>query len=284
MTADQIKYRLGKGRWVPAAWGVYRHASVQATPLSRVLAVCIAHDVVASRRTAAALHEIDGYRLGRIEVLAPAGAGLVVEGVTVHESTQMDLARPVLRQGIPCTGLARTVLDLAAVVHRKQLDRTIDAVLRDRRLRPADLHRVLAAHAVRGRPGCAAFRAALASRLGDDPVPLSEWSRMVEDLLVASGIARPRLEYRILGLDGSFIAQVDLAYPASRVAIELDSVRHHLDRESFKADARRRNRIVLSGWNVLTFTWDDYSGRPAALCSIVAAALNSAAESNFLDL
>ena len=272
MTRDQIKYRLGAGAWVAAARGVYRHAAVASTPLSNLLAVCIAHDALASHRSAAALHGIDGYRLGRIEVIVPAGRSLELKGVTVHESTQMDLARPVYRQEILCTGLARTVLDLAAVVTGTELDRTIDALLRERRLRPSDLFAVLASHARRGRRGCGALRVALEARLGEDPVPLSEWSRMVERMLVDFGLPRPRLEHRICRSDGSLVAQVDLAYPASRVAIELDSVRWHHNRTSFVEDRRRRNRVMLAGWNVLTFTWDDYSDRAADLCDQVASA------------
>ena len=272
MTGYQIRHRLDTGRWVGAARGVYRHAAVDPTPLSQLLAVCLAHDVLASHRSAAALHSIDGYGLGRIEVLVPAGTGLVLDGITVHESAQMDLTRPVVRQGVPVTGLDRTILDLAGVVTRKRLDRTIDAVLRDRQLRPSDLYAVLASHARRGRNGCAALRAALDDRLGDDAVPLSEWSRMVECLLVEHGFPRPRLEYRICRADGSLIAQVDLAYPDRRVAIELDSVRWHHNRRSFVEDRRRRNRTMLAGWDVLSFTWDDYINRPTDLCTQVEAA------------
>lgn len=276
MTRDQIKYRLGTGAWVAAARGVYRHAAVTSTPFSKLLAVCMAHDALASHRSAAALHGIDGYRLGRIEVVVPAGRSLELKGVTVHESTQMKLARPVHRQGIWCTGLARTVLDLAATVTSTELDRTIDALLRDRRLRPSDLFAVLASHARRGRRGCGTLRGVLEARLGDDPVPLSEWSRMVERLLVDCGLPRPRLEYRICRSDGSLVAQVDLAYPASRVAIELDSVRWHHNRKSFVEDRRRRNRIMLAGWNVLTFTWDDYIDHAADLCDQVVSACAAA--------
>ena len=276
MTRGQIERRLRTGRWVRAARGVYRHSAVSPTPISRLLSVCLAHDALASHRAAAALHRIDGFRLHRIEVLVPSGRSLAIEGATVYESTQLDLARPVRQQGVPCTGLARTVLDLASVLDRKRLDRTIDAVLRDGQLQFSDLYSVLVAHACRGRPGCAAMRAALEARLGNEPVPLSEWSRMVEDLLIDSGLDRPRLEYRICGGDGALIAQVDLAYPDCRVAIELDSVRWHHNRTSFVEDRRRRNRIMLAGWNVLAFTWDDYINRPDGLCAQVAAACGHA--------
>lgn len=276
LTESQIKYRLRTGKWTTEARGVYRHAAVSPTALSRLLAACLAHNALASHRSAAALFGIDGYTLDRVEIVVPPRRSLAVNGVTVHESTQMKLARRTERRGIPCTGLSRTVLDLAAVVSRKRLDRTIDAVLRDRQLRPSDLYGVLASHARRGRAGCGALRASLEARLGDDPVPLSEWSRMVQDLLVDAGLGPPRLEYRICRADGSLMAQVDLAYPGHRLAIELDSVRYHLNRESFVSDPRRRNRLMVAGWNVLTFTWDDYINRPADLCSTVAATLDSA--------
>ena len=80
------------------------------------------------------------------------------------------------------------------------------------------------------------------------------------------------MEYRICRSDGSLIAQVDLAYPHRRVAIELDSVRWHHNRRSFVEDRRRWNRIMLAGWDVLNFTWDDYRDRPTDLCTQVAAA------------
>ena len=275
MTKAQIDHWVRTGGWTREARGVYRHAAVPSTPLSRLLSACMAHDGLASHQSAAALHRIEGFNLDRVELTVPSGKRPSMAGVRLHQSSQMSLAEPTERQGVPCTGRARTVMDLAAVVTRKRLDRVIDAVLRDGLLRPSDLYAVLAAHAQRGRQGCAALRAVLDDRLGDDPVPLSEWSRMVEDLLVASGLAPPRLEYRICDGAGALLAQVDLAYPAHRVAIELDSVRYHLNRESFVSDPRRRNRLTVAGWRVLTFTWDDYVNRPSALYDAVAAACGS---------
>lgn len=272
ITKDQVERHVRSGRWVREARGVYRHAAVPSTPLSRLLAACMAHDGLASHRSAAAVHETDGFKLDRIELTVPRGKRSSMAGVRLHQSSQMSLTRPIERQGIPCTGLARTVLDLASVISRKRLDRVIDAVLRDGRLRPSDLYGVLAAHARQGRHGCAVLRSVLDDRLGDDPVPLSEWSRMVQDLLMDAGLARPRLEFRVCDRAGALMAQVDLAYPVDRVAIELDSVRYHLNRQSFVADPRRRNRLTVAGWKVLTFTWDDYINRPSGLCDAVSAA------------
>lgn len=275
MTKAQIERRLRTGQWKRAARGVYRHAATEQTRHSRLLTVCLAHNALASHRSAAALHDIDGYSLDRIEVVVAANRSPAVKGAKLHKSAQMELAQPTERRAIPVTGVGRTVLDVAAVVGRKQLDDTIDAVLRNGQLRLWDLYAVLASHARRGRDGCAALRAALDARSGDDRVPLSRWSRMVAEMLVGAGLDQPCFEHSIHADDGEFIAQVDLAYPDRCLAIELDSVRWHHNLRSFDHDRQRRNRLLLAGWDVLNFTWDDYTRRPGQLCATVAEACES---------
>lgn len=270
MTDAQIGWRVRTGQWAGVGRGVYRHTVSPETPLSRLLAVCLACDGVASHRSAAALHGIDGYKLDRIEVLVPWARRPTIKGARLHRTTQMHLAKPVDRHGIPCTWIGRTVLDVASVVNRQYLDHTIDAVLRQGLLRLSDLYAVLVGHSMHGRTGCGPFRDALAERWGDEKVPLSAWSRMVSDLLADSGLGRPVLEYRICDQSGDLLAQVDLAYPKHRLAIELDSKRWHLNSVSFERDPRRRNTLTVAGWTVLTFTWSDYVERPKQLCSTVA--------------
>lgn len=276
MTRHRIQHRVSSGRWRRAAPSVYRHAAFIVTSHSKLLAACIAYDGLASHRSAAALHGIDGFKLGRLEIAVDPARGRSAVGITVHRTSLMDLARPVKLDGIPCVGLARTLLDLAAVVTRRQLERAIDSALRDCGLQPDDLWKVLAAHERRGRDGLSLFRSVIEGRWAEEPVPLSDWSRSVCELLVSSGLPRPILEHRVLDPGGRLIAQVDLAYPDACVAIELDSVRWHHNRESFVDDRRRSNRLVTAGWMVLAFTWNDYAERPAALCVDVSRALEIA--------
>ena len=276
MTRHQIQRQLDTKRWRAAAPGVYHNTAVPEIPHSRLLAACIAHGGLASHRAAAALHDIDGFRLVRPEIVVAPGRGRSAAGVRLHRSTQMDLARPVPRDGIPCTGLPRTMLDLAAVVNRQRLESALDCVLRQERLTYEDLYEVVVSHSRQGRNGLTRLRAVLDDRCGDGPVPLSNWSRWVSDLLVKSGLGRPALEYRVHDAAGGLLAQVDLAYPGRRLAIELDSVRWHHNRESFVGDRRRRNKLQAAGWDVLNFTWEDYANRSAELCAVVARAFAAA--------
>ena len=194
-------------------------------------------------------------------------------GVIVHRSRDVELAQPRLIDGIPCTGLTRTLLDLASVVSRPRFEAAVDSMVREQRVTFEALYSVLAMHATAGRNGIRLFREVLNERASDGQVPLSQWSRWVVDLLRAHGLPEPVMEYRIHSAEGGFIAQVDLAYPNRRLAIELDSIRWHHNRESFERDRYRRNQLTVIGWEVLNFTWNDYAKRPEALCDVVRQAL-----------
>lgn len=56
--------------------------------------------------------------------------------------------------------------------------------------------------------------------------------------------------------------RIDLAFPAARVAIEVDGWAWHVDAERFRADRRKGNAITRGGWDLLRFTWHDLDGRP----------------------
>ena len=277
MSPQQIQRRITAGRWRRAGPGVYLSCAQFVNAHTRLLAACLSCAGAASHRSAAALHGIDGFKLGRPEVTTVRSRGRFADGlgsgIIVHRSVQMDAADMERRLAIPCTGLARTLLDLAAVLSRSRTEQALDAVLRSGRLSCDDLADALDVHAGQGKTGVSCLRAIVDERIGAGEVPLSDWSRWVGDLLHVHGLPRPVFEYRVLDGAGVLVAQVDLAYPDRLVAIELDSIRWHHNRESFVNDRRRRNRLTTAGWNVLTFTWADYSQQPEALCATVARAL-----------
>jgi len=56
--------------------------------------------------------------------------------------------------------------------------------------------------------------------------------------------------------------RIDLAFPAARVAVEVDGWAWHVDPERFRTDRRKGNAITRGGWDLLRFTWHDLDGRP----------------------
>jgi very-short-patch-repair endonuclease len=66
---------------------------------------------------------------------------------------------------------------------------------------------------------------------------------------------------------------IDLAFPASRVAIEVDGWAWHMDAERAQGDKRRRNALVRQGWTILRYTWLDLTSRPRAVIAEIAHAV-----------
>jgi very-short-patch-repair endonuclease len=84
--------------------------------------------------------------------------------------------------------------------------------------------------------------------------------------------AAERLLVRLLreaGIDGWVVGhplgpyEVDLAFPAQRVAIEVDGWAWHVDPERFRNDRRKGNYITRCGWDLLRFTWHGLDSQPA---------------------
>ncbi len=222
------------------------------------------------------MHGIDGFSFGEIDVVVPKYRRPRLGEITLHRTTQFGRTNAQQVDGIPVTGLARTVLDVAAVVGPKRLNWMVDAVLRQGMVEWEDLFHIWVTHSIQGRNGSGGLRMLLEERYGEERFPDSKWNRMVSDLLIDAGLPTPVLEHEIRS-NGRFIGRVDLAYPEERLAIELDSSRWHQNSESFVNDPRRKNQLMLAGWTVLTFTWSDYADTPAALINTVRQARLSAA-------
>jgi very-short-patch-repair endonuclease len=229
---------------------------------------------VASHRCAAALWGIEGFPQRTPEVSVPRGRRLRRNGAKVHESTDLDRTDVVVRNGIPTTDLARTILDLSRRTGDDALALAVQWCRRERGLTWAQLAGVLRRHARRGRPGIRRLRRVIARHAHRDEVSDSTFEELVIALLLEHGLPEPVLHHAV-ALRGRVIV-IDLAYPDRKVAIELDGG-HHMQPAIFRSDRPRQNAIVLDGWLILRFTWADFCTEPERIAREVRAALAQAA-------
>lgn len=71
--------------------------------------------------------------------------------------------------------------------------------------------------------------------------------------------------------------RIDLAFPAAKLAVEIDGWAWHVDKDRFVGDRRKQNTLVRAGWTVLRFTWHDLTGSPRSVVAQIVAALERAA-------
>ncbi|HTF54981.1 MAG TPA: DUF559 domain-containing protein [Pseudonocardia sp.] len=182
-------------------------------------------------------------------------------GVRVRRRDLAD-ADLVLSQFLLVSDVPLTVLEAAVQLDAdgpEFLDRALQRLVRFEALSRAH-HRNLGRH---GSPAAAALLGAAA----DGAASLAE--RRLVGLLRARGLTGWRLGYAVSGY------LLDLAFPAARVAVEVDGWAWHSTADRFRADRRRQNALILAGWTVLRFTWDDLVHRPDAVLAQIYAALTA---------
>ena len=274
VTSGQFANYVRQRRLERAARGVFVVSGCPPSWHQSARIAALSVDGLISHRAAAALHRIDGFDLGRRELTVARNRGpRRPQEFLLHQTTQWHLADPLEIDGLPVTGLTRTVIDVGAVVGWRRFEWLIDAVIRQELCGWHELYTVLQCHSVQGRNGCGPLRRVLDAHNPKNRVPDSIWNRMFGQLLNSRGLPEPVYEFEVLDRSGRFVARVDLAYPERRVAIELDSIRWHLNRESFERDSRRKNKLIDQGWTVLSFTWNDFSEHPNESVQIVRRAI-----------
>lgn len=189
-------------------------------------------------------------------------------GVTVHR-TRLRPDEITQVGGIWVTGLVRTLFDLARSLPVDQAVAVVDSALRKRRVTVEALVGALRALPPgRGRPRISRVLALV------DPLSGSVLESLFRVLVVLAGLAPPESQLHIRSR-GRLIGRVDFAWQEARLVVETDGFAFHADRRAYRADRRRGNALVLAGWRVLRFSWEDVVHRPDVVVAQVRAALHA---------
>jgi very-short-patch-repair endonuclease len=270
-----IRVRRQASRWQALAPDVFIVNGAPVTWATKVMAGCLATGGVASHRTAAVLHDVRGFRPGPVELTVPYTISRRAPGAIVHRSKDLERCSPVLIDHTPTTSVSRLVVDLGAVVPFSRYEAAVDDLIGRRLISWDDALIVLEAHSRKGRNGCGPLRALVEQRFGEH-LPESVLERVFLQLLRDRQLDEPVPQYEVHDHAG-FIARVDFAYPDRRVAVELDSVRYHLDAPTFEKDHIKRARLTAAGWKVLAFTWHMVIDHPVQVTDAVRRVLLAAA-------
>ena len=207
-----------------------------------------------------------------IDVTSPTRRGQGIDGITAHSGATL-LARDVeIVDGIPCTTLARTLLDIADVVSRRGLERAVDRAetLRVLDMRPID--DVLAR--ANGRRGAATLRAVLSAMQFQSTTTRSHLEELF--LTICGAIDRPPDGVNVwIPYPEGGGAEADFLWRAERLIVEVDGRDVHTTHHAFEHDRRRDQRLNLLGWRVVRFTWRQAEHEPATVAATLRALLEN---------
>ena len=208
-------------------------------------------DAVLSHRSAADLLGIREDRRARIDVTAPGRRGRAPRGIAAHRDGSLVAADRTEVNGIPCTSVARVLLDLAGVESIWELRKAVGE---------AEVKRVLdkaAARALikrsRGRRGVARLRMVLDEIHPETRRTRSYMERLFLGMCTRAELPRPEVNVNLRIGGDNF--KPDFLWRDAGLIVEADSRQFHDTDTAFLDDRRREQRLQLAGWRVSHCTW-----------------------------
>lgn len=266
VTNAQLRSRVSSGSLVQVGTDTFRLPGAPTDAIAELRAVLIdvGGDVLASGRTAAALHGFDGYRLrAPFDLTIPRGRNVRRIGHRIHTSANLELIDRCRVGELTATSPARTLIDLARTESPEQLTVAFDSGLRDGRFSESLVHRRIVALRTKGRFGIPrlvdAIEGSEAIRGGH-----SWLEREYLRLIAASGLPAP-LTQQVLARTGGRMVRVDVRFPGTPVVVELLGYRYHRTPEQLRRDAERMNALVAEGLRPYQFAYEQVVDDPAAV-------------------
>ncbi|TCK21860.1 very-short-patch-repair endonuclease [Pseudonocardia endophytica] len=265
MSLQAVRRRVRSGVWAEVHPAVYLVAGHEFTRRGRVRAAWLwaGPDAIVDGTAAAFWFGMTDRPPPVVGVTVPPRTRRTPpDGIRMRRRTvpAPDRAR---RDGIALTGKALTVLETAAV-HPDGitfLDRALQVSVT-----AGDLYAAYCRNA--GAHGMRRARAMFVSA--------ADAAESVTERRLVAGLRRAGIEGFVQGLPlGDW--KIDIAFPAARLAVEIDSWAWHTDPVRFARDRAKGNAIVAAGWRLLRFTWRDVTEHPDRCVDLIRSELARAA-------
>jgi hypothetical protein len=218
-----------------------------------------------SHGTAAAHWRFPGFRRLPVQVVRLRdGTFPPVSAARVHTTRELPDTQVVASEGLLITTPARTLFDLAPIVHPARLERLVDRAWSHRLVNWRLMHRTFVELQRRGRPGIAIMRELLEARPVDYVPPASGLESRFQDVLARDG-QRPMDRQVNLGDDHRWIGRVDFFDREAKLVVEVQSEVHHTSITDEADDLERRAALITAGWRFIEVDEFEVWHRPDAI-------------------
>jgi very-short-patch-repair endonuclease/predicted transcriptional regulator of viral defense system len=264
-----IANRVAAGRLHRVHQGVYAVGHPLLSLRGRWMAATLAcgSGAALSHAAAAALWELRATSATTIDVTVPtAGGRRRRAGLRVHRDPALAADEVTVRDGIQVTTPARTILDLAATLSERELERLLDQAEVERLADMFSFDVVLAKHA--GHHRAAKLRRTLAHHAPGTTLTKSELEERFLAVCRAHGLPQPHVNATVAGLEADFLFDAP-----HRLIVETDGWQYHGTRAAFERDRARDARLARAGYRTLRFTDRQIAHDPETVAETVAIAL-----------
>jgi very-short-patch-repair endonuclease len=252
MTPGAIRARLGSGRLHRLWPGIYAVGRPDVGRLGHLMAATLACGPEArlSHRSGAELWRLAAKAYGWVDVSVPDTSFHRLEGIRLHRRAGFGTTRVI--RGVPVADPVTVLVDLATELPTDEVEDAVNEadrrdLIRTHRLRPA-LDRELS------RPGVGRLKALLDAQTFSRAQNALE--RRFLAIVRAAGLPAPDTQRHL----GRY--RVDFFWPAHRLVVETDSLRHHRTAAEQAEDLGRDQAHARAGLRSLRFTHSQVFHRP----------------------
>lgn len=266
LSDDCVDRMLAGRRLRPLHRGVFAVGHAQLAPFAPETAALLAvgDGAALSHESAAWLWGLFAERPEEEVHVSLAGRQARRLGIRVHRSSSLE-GRDLRRvKGLRVTSPARTLLDLAATLSPRRLERAFDEAFARRLLSVRQLEAVLAR--AQGRHGATTL-ARLLSSSRTPALTRSAGEELVLELLRNAELPAPEVNARTHGFE------VDFLWREQRLVLEMDGWQWHSSRSAFERDRRKTAKLTAAGLRVTRATWRQARHNPIAFVATIAQAL-----------
>ena len=245
LSPKAIRHRLRTGRLHSIHRGVFAAGRPQITDEGRWLAAVLAGGPGAalSFGSAASLWRIERENTGT-EISVPRVRRVRIPGITIHRPSHFHPAEVCVCKNIAVTDPVRTLVDLAATVPARRVERAVNEADRLDLVSPERLRAsLLSEPATRGVTALREILDIETFRLTD-----SELEQRFLALVAKAGLPLPVTGARLNGF------KVDFHWPELGLVVETDGLRYHRTASQQARDRRRDHANAKAGLETLRFT------------------------------
>lgn len=249
-----IEHRVAHGRLHLVMHGVYAVGWPPLTPRRRWMAAVLAcgDEAMLSHHSAAALWGIAKERADRVDVSVRRRCELKRRGLKVRGRPTLRPEDVAIKDRIPVTAVARTLVDLAAELAPVAVERAVNEADKHDLIDPETLRSRLGSY--EGQPGVKPLRTLLdrrTFRLSDSNLEI-----FFRPIAAEAGLPSPLSKQIVNGWE------VDFYWPDLGLVIETDGLRYHRTASTQTRDARRDRAHALAGMTPLRFTHHEIRYEP----------------------